>query len=88
MQETVIARVAVGSGTDAPTAVGAAIVGGGPNGVALTGSDHEPWPRALTALTSKVYAVPLVSPLNVCDVVSPTEVIPPCPPACELISTS
>jgi len=79
VQETVMARVAVGSGTAAPAAVGAAIVSGLPNGIAVTPSDQGALPRALRARTVNVYWVPSVRPVNVCDVVTPTAVIC-CPP--------
>ena len=69
-----MARVVTGSGTAAPLAVGAAMVAGLPNGVAVTPRLHGPAPTALTASTRKEYAVPSVSPVNVVDVADPASV--------------
>ena len=65
-----MARVVAGRGRARP-AVGAAIVGGLPNGVAVTPRDHGPLPAALAASTVNVYVVPLARPANVCEVVTP-----------------
>ena len=55
-------------------AVARALVGapGGPAGVTLLeGEEAGPDPRALAAVTVNVYAVPLVSPVTVAEVVLP-----------------
>ena len=70
-QLTVMARVVEGLGTAAPVAVGAGIVIGFPNGIAVTPALHGPGPSSFFASTRKVYVVPLVSPVNVVDVVVP-----------------
>ena len=47
--------------------------GGAARGVAVTSSDDGPQPAKSRAWISKVYAVPLVSPVTVCDVVEAPE---------------
>ena len=48
-----MARVVGGSGTAAPVAVGAGIVSGLPNGMAVTPTLHGPAPTALVASTAE-----------------------------------
>ena len=82
-----MAKVADGSGTAAPTAAGAAMVSGLPNGIVVAPSDHGPGPLALVAITVNVYVVPLASPVDRCVVVTPTVVICGCPAGGGLTST-
>src|SRR5580692_1643315 len=80
-------KTADGSGTAAPTAVGAAMVSGLPNGTVVTPSDHGPGSAALIACTVNVYVVPLVSPVTWSVVVAPRVVICGCPAGGGLTST-
>jgi hypothetical protein len=82
-----MAKVADGSGTAAPTAAGAAIVSGLPNGIVVAPSEYGPGPAWLVAITVNVYVVPLASPVTWCVVVTPTVVICGCPAGGGLTST-
>ena len=61
-----------------PTAVGAVMVAGTPEGVTLAeGGDGNPFPTTFVANTVKVYAVPFVNPVTVRGLPAPVLKAPP-----------